>query len=65
MSQVKIDGEEVNQPAPQTLGPSGRSRYTRVDALEIDWFATHPRPVETTEEKSDATPDSGNDVPQA
>jgi hypothetical protein len=56
----QITGQE--KPAPQTLGGNGKPRYTGPDALEMDWFATHPRPVE---EKTDATSDSGDDVPQA
>jgi len=35
-------GAPKNNPAPQTLAPSGRSRYA-ADGLTIDWFATHPR----------------------
>lgn len=49
-------------PAPQTLNGKGEFRYKNADATELDWFDTHPRPVE---EKSDETVDSGDDVPQA
>ena len=35
-------GAPKNNPAPQTLAASGKSRYA-ADGLTIDWFATHPR----------------------
>ncbi len=41
MSTVKdSQGNILNNPGP------GCGRYTDANATEIDWFATHPRPVE-------------------
>lgn len=42
-------GNLVNNPGP------GTQRYKNADATEIDWFDTHPRPVEKTKTEFQVT----------
>ena len=46
MSNLFKDGKVTNAPGYGTTNGKGECRYADTGCTEIDWFATHPRPVE-------------------
>lgn len=46
MSNIERDGKIINAPGYGTTNGAGQCRYKDTGCTEIDWFATHPRPVE-------------------
>lgn len=47
MSTVYNENQKpINAPGHGTTNGQGVSRYKNADMTEIDWFDTHPRPIE-------------------